>query len=222
MRNIEGIIFDMDGCLYPLDRGSGKTFGESNFGKDIKAKEIQFIQEHLHVDASEATHISNDIKNRHNRHLSLGLEREHGIHRGLFFAATWDLQPAVFIDKQPGLDSLLNAIPVKIGLLTAAPHVWATRVLDHLGVHSLFSPNITCGDQDVRKPDPAAFQQVADMLQLDPSNIVSIGDQEHTDIAPAQSLGMMTVKIGGDTTNADVLAPDIFDAINQLNNRGLL
>jgi HAD superfamily hydrolase (TIGR01509 family) len=222
MRNIEGIIFDMDGCLYPLDRGSGKTFGESHFGKSIKAQELIFIQDQLSVDAREAKDISRDLKERYNRHLSLALEHEHGIPREVFFNATWDLKPAHFIDKQPHLPRMLGELTIRSALLTAAPRIWAARVLDHLSVGAHFGVNILCGDQDVRKPDFRAFQQVSNMLELDPTRIVSIGDQEHTDILPAQSLGMLTVRIGGETTSADFLARDIPDAINQLTKAGLL
>lgn len=220
--NIEGIIFDMDGCLYPFDRGSGNTFGDSQFGQSIKAQELFFIQDQLGVDAETAKTINRDLKARYNHHLSLALEYEHDIPRELFFNATWDLQPAHFIDKQPRLSSALSELPVPSGLLTAAPKVWATRVLEYLGVDSHFGTRILCGDQDVRKPDPRAFQQVADMLEIKPNRLISIGDQERTDILPAQTLGMLTVRIGGNDTNADFLASDIPDAINQLKKEGLL
>lgn len=222
MRNIEGIIFDMDGCLYPLDHGSGNAFGESRFGQSIKTQELVFIQNQLGVDSEAAKAISSDLKDRYNHHLSLGLEYEHGIARDLFFNATWDLHPAEFIDMQPQLLHVLSELTVRSGLLTAAPKVWAKRVLDHLGVRSLFDTAILCGDQDVRKPDPQAFQQAADMLELKPRQLISIGDQEQTDILPAQALGMLTVRIGGDSTNADFLATDILDAINQLKEAGIL
>ena len=223
MRNIEGIIFDMDGCLYPFDRGSGKTFSESQFGQSIKAQELVFIQDQLGVDARQAKAISNDLKDRYNQHLSLALENEHSIPREVFFDATWDLQPASFIDEQPDLPRILGTVTTRIGLLTAAPKIWTERVLKHLNVDTLFAPNILFGDQDIRKPDPQAFQQAADILAVSPRRLVSVGDQEHTDILPAQSLGMLTVRIGNDeTTNADFLARDIPDAINQLTKEGLL
>lgn len=222
MRKIKGIIFDMDGCLYPFDRGSGKTFGESQFGQSIKTQELVFIQDQLSIGATEAAAISGDLKQQYNHHLSIALEREHGISRETFFNATWNLLPEHFIDEQPQLASVLGKLSIRTGLLTAAPKIWADRVLKHLGVQTLLEPNILCGDQDVRKPDPQAFQQVADMLEIHPKYILSIGDQEHTDILPAQSLGMMTMKIGSDTTSADFLARDITDAINQLNQGGFI
>ncbi|HSX00008.1 MAG TPA: HAD family hydrolase [Patescibacteria group bacterium] len=222
MRNIKGIIFDMDGCLYPFDRGSGNSFSESQFGQSIKTQELTFIQNQLGVDAKEAEIINSNLKERFNQHLSLALEYEHDIPRELFFNATWDLQPAQFIDKQPQLLSELSELPVCSALLTAAPKIWAERVLEYLGVRSHFGTNVLCGDQDVRKPDPQVFQQVADMLGFRPEQLISIGDQEHTDILPAQTLGMITVRIGGYSTNADFLASDIPDAINQLKKRGLL
>lgn len=222
MSKIEGVIFDMDGCLYPLDRGSGKSFNESEFGKTIKARELLFIQNELDVNIGMATIINNDLKARYNHHLSLALENEHGISRELFFNFTWDLQPEQFIDKQPRLSSLLNELPVCSGLLTAAPKCWAKRVLEYLDVTSHFCDATLCGDQNIRKPDPRAFLQVVEMLDLRPEQVISIGDQEQTDILPAQSLGMLTMRIGDDNTCASFQATDINDAINQLNKEGLL
>ena len=222
MRKIEGIIFDMDGCLYPFDRGSGKTFGESQFGQSIKAQEVLFIQNTLGVDGAAAAAISNGLKERYNRHLSIGLENEYNIPRDAFFEATWNLQPDQFIDRQPQLDQTLGGLSVRLALLTAAPEIWAQRVLQHLNVDQHFAPRIVCGDQDVRKPDPRAFLQAADLLGLPPENIVSIGDQDHTDIAPAKLLGMFTVRIGSQSSCADLLAENVPDAINQLTKKGLL
>lgn len=223
MTKPEALIFDMDGCLYPLDRGSGKSFAQSQFGQSIKASEIAFVQAKLNVAHEAAVAISGDLKNRYNRHLSIALEREHNIPREEFFASTWDLDPANYIDAQPNLPQTLGGLSIRSGLLTAAPAIWTHRVLDHLQVRTFFEPYIRCGNEDVRKPDPQAFQQTADMLGVAPQNVISIGDQEHTDIVPAKMLGMLTVRIGDDThTTADFLAPTVADAINQLTDANLL
>lgn len=224
MNKPEAIIFDMDGCLYPLDRGSGKSFSESKLGQMIKANELIFIQEHFAVSEKEARIISENLNDHYDGHLSLALEYEHGIPRETFFSKAWDLRPAEFIDRQPHLPKTLENLSIRAGLLTAAPEVWAARVLDHLSVQPFFGTHILYGDQDVRKPNPQAFQQIADMLGVDPRSIISIGDQEYSDIVPAQTLGMLTVRIGANTasSNADFLAEDIYDAIHQLTEAGLL
>lgn len=222
MQKIEGIIFDMDGCLYPFDRGSGKTFAGSEFGQSIKRQEVLFTQGRLGIALTEAAAINEGLKQRYNRHLSIGLEREYGIPRADFFGATWNLEPRDYIDEHPTLSRTLGSLSVRIGLLTAAPEVWAQRVLRHLGVSEYFDGNIVCGDQDVRKPDPRAFLQIADLLGIEPENLVSIGDQDHTDILPAKSLGMYTVRIGDSSLAANLVARDVPDALNKLTTEGLL
>lgn len=221
MSNIEGIIFDMDGCLYPLDRGSGKVFGESEFGKSIKAKEIFFVMDKLGIDEAESRLICEDLKNRHERHLSIGLEKEFGIPREEFFGFTWDLQAEDHVDKQPTLASAIGTIAVRKAVLSAAPQLWVERVLRHLDVRDQFGSAVFTGDADVRKPKLEAFTQVSDFLECDPKHMISIGDQEHTDIEPARELGMVTVRIGrGVETSADFLAPNVESALTQLRTEG--
>lgn len=218
---IEAIIFDMDGCLYPFDRGSGKVFGESMFGQSIKQKEIEFTAHQLNVSVGAATEINRDLKDRYDSHLSIGLEREFGLPREEFFDFTWNLEPPEFLDKQEGLGGALGGLTVRSALLSAAPRVWVDKALDHLDVSTMFGDAIFSGDADIRKPSLAAFEQVTDFLGCDPEHVTSIGDQDHTDILPAKKLGMTTVRIGTNIeTEADFLATDVTEALTLLRESG--
>ena len=221
MKDVEAIIFDMDGCLYPLDRGAAGTFAESKFGQSVKRREVEFIAHQLGVGIDEAKSISDDVKDRHERHLSIGLEREFDIPRDVFFEFTWGVEPGEYVDKQTNLRPFLGGLAVRPALLSAAPRIWVEKVIDHLEVRDIFGEAIFCGDSDVRKPSLAAFCQVIEFLECNSEGVISIGDQEHTDILPAKLLGMVTVRIGQDTdTEADFLAPDITTAIEKLREEG--
>lgn len=219
----DGIIFDMDGTLYQFDRGQSANFGESTFSRQISANVRRFFVERFGLTPAEAEERYQDIKTRFAGEVSIGLEREHDVPRSNYFAATWDLNPSDFMDQDETLLTVLGDITVRCALLSAAPKVWVDRVMQHLGIAHVFDPHIFTGDPDLRKPDPGAFLQIADAWQLPPGRIVSIGDQEHTDILPAKQAGFMTMLIGPvQSTVADFTATDVPTALKVLKREGIL
>lgn len=222
MKKIEAIIFDMDGTLYRFP--DGKDFGAIPFGRAIKNNILTFTKAHFSADETGAQARLDDMRTRWGEEFSLAFEHEHGVPREHFFERTWNMKPRDFISFDPRARSVLQGIGLPIVVLTAAPRVWAEQVLRFIGIDDLVGEAIITGDQDVRKPNPEVFLQAAALLGGSPSAIVSIGDQEHTDILPAKQLGMMTLRIGesGTDTQADMLAPDIGAAIQQLQERNML
>ncbi len=220
MKKVKAIIFDMDGTLYQFPGGG--TFMEVPFGQAIQRNVQQFIGREFGLDEAEALRRYAELSEKFDGQISLGLEREFGIDRMRFFAETWDLDPAEFIVPEPGIREALQAIDADAVLLSAAPRVWVDRVLEHMGVADIFGDRIYTGEPDIRKPNPLAFQQILDTHGKLASEVVSIGDQEHTDIMPASGLGIRTVRIGNGRSSADFTAPNIVEAIKKLQQGGLL
>lgn len=214
MKKARAIIFDMDGTLYSFDQRRESHFSSSRFGQTIHENCIRFFQKQFSLDREKAERMYQDFKVRHNGEVSLGLEKEMGIDRQIYFAQTWDLNPEEFVRASQDLAQQLSRLTILTGVLTAAPRIWADKVLTFLAIKQQFEPAIFTGDPDIRKPDPQAFKQLADFWQLDPSEIISIGDQEQTDILPAKSLGMITARIGREVESvADIVAPDVIQTI---------
>lgn len=223
MKKIEAIIFDMDGTLYSFDKKNESHFSSSNFGKQIHANCVDFFKDEFKLSAENAMSLYQDFRTRHNDEVSLGLEKERGIDRSKYFEATWNLNPSEFMEKNNELVLVLSSLTIKTGILSAAPKVWVDSVLKFLEISHFFDPAIFTGDPNIRKPDPQAFQQLADLWGIDPEKIIAIGDQEATDIIPAKSLGMKTVRIGKNTeTEADFIASNAIQAIALLKQEGIL
>ena len=160
---------------------------------------------------------------RYNHSVSLAVEKEHGIPRSEYFAATWNLPVESFVVPNPLLVETLKRLNVQSGVLTAAPRIWAERVLEALQVREIFGQALFTGDPDTRKPDPKAFEQFVDLWKLDPEEILSIGDQEFSDILPAQAIGMKTLRIAKNAqTQAEWTAPDVISALKLLQKKGIL
>lgn len=223
MKKIEAIIFDMDGTLYSFDEGNESQFTSSQFGKQIQANCIRFFEERFSLTSDDAESMYQNLSNRYNGEVSLAVEKEFGIDRSEYFAFTWNLVAEEFIISNELLLPTLQELTIRSGVLTAAPKVWAEKTLAFLQIRQLFGEALFTGDPDVRKPNPEAFLQLAQFWNLEPSQILSIGDQEQTDILPAKSLGMQTLRIAAQAeTQADFMASDIITAIALLKEKGII
>lgn len=216
-------IFDMDGTLYHFDKGNGQTFTKSCFYTDLRSNVYSFFMERRGLSRSEALSEFERIKVKYDGEVSLGVEKEYGIDRYDYFGNTWNLNPNDYIEKDSDLPIILNQLKGKIVLLTAAPLIWAKNVLAYLDIERMFENNLYTGEPNMRKPNPAIFLKIANDLNVPPKYIFSIGDQEHSDIIPAKSIGMKTVLIGvSQNTIADYQANNVKSAINLLRKEGFI
>ena len=182
MKKIEAIIFDMDGTLYSFDEGNESQFTSSRFGKEIRANCTRFFEERFSLTSDDAESMYQDLNRRYKGEVSLAVEKEFGIDRSEYFAHTWNLVAEEFIAANELLLPTLQELTVLSGVLTAAPKVWAEKALTFLQIRQLFGDALFTGDPDIRKPNPEAFLQLAQFWNLEPGQILSIGDQEKTDI----------------------------------------
>ena len=210
---LEKVIFDLDGTLYRFHSERAISFGQSQFYADLRQRIIAFLGAHLGVDDQTATGMLEAVNTEYDGELSIGFERRYGIDRHIYYAATWACEPADYVPLHPDLSAEMAPFAGRALLLTAAPRIWALRVLDHLGLRDVFGDLIITGEPDLRKPDPAVFALAAERLGIDPAQIISVGDQNHSDILPAKALGMTTVLIGPDQLDADHRATNLQAAI---------
>ncbi len=70
-------------------------------------------------------------------------------------------------------------------------------VLQDFGLYSYFDSVIESAVVGVRKPDPAIFVLGVKALNLNPEEVVVIGDSHSKDITPATSIGCRTIWIQG-------------------------
>lgn len=220
--NTTKYIFDLDGTLYDLDGQPGTKFGDSVFCKDLMADTQNYIAQELTIDPIEAEAVLKKIKQDYDGEISIGLEHAYGIDRYDFFDKTWGREVAKYISPNPALRGQLEPFVGRSAILSAAPKVWVTRVLDFLDVTDVFEDRIFTGEPDLRKPNPQVFALVARTLAAQPEQCVSIGDQNHSDILPAKSIGMGTALVGPERLDADIHALSLATLITQLLERSTL
>jgi FMN phosphatase YigB (HAD superfamily) len=212
------IIFDLDGTLYRLTGGS---FRKSKLQQKIHENVLKYLQDRLGVGKKKSCEIVADIKKRYGENISIGLENEYGFDRYDYFNTVWNINPNGLIEKFPDLTRILLELQNKYEMILTsdAPLIWIQRVLAELGATEVFTGKILSGEGDNRKIFGNRFEGILKKYDILPENVVSIGDQEETDILPAKSLGMKTIFVNHAKRSscADASIKNLADLVAVLN-----
>lgn len=189
-------IFDLDGTLYNFDDLEGKKFYESRFYGKIKENIYSFLCDRLKYSNEQIKLELEFADKNYSSEYSLYFESKFGISRYDYFEYCFNLEPKEFIKKNSDLPKLFKQIQGNALILTAAPKAWASKALDFLDLTQYVGDLLITGEPNIRKPNPEVFRQALNVLNAKPENTISIGDQEHSDIIPAKSIGLKTAIIG--------------------------
>ncbi|MEW6062582.1 MAG: TIGR02253 family HAD-type hydrolase [Bacteroidota bacterium] len=113
---------------------------------------------------------------------------------------------------------------LKIGVVSDAPAREAWLRLTYLNFHHIFDHVVTFEDTGIRKPDPAPFKKILELLRIQPHEALMVGDWAERDVVGAAKVGMKTVFARyGDTfgtveSNADYEVDDISELIEIIRN----
>ena len=117
---------------------------------------------------------------------------------------------------------------LKLALVSDAPRLQAWTRLAHLQLHHLFDTIVAFEDTGERKPSPKPFQRAIEMLAIDPSEAIMVGDWPERDMVGAAKVGIKTAFARyGDTfgtihSGADFELNDILELVaivDRLNGR---
>ena len=109
---------------------------------------------------------------------------------------------------------------LKLAVISDAPAREAWLRLCYLNFHHMFDYVITYDDTGERKPSPAPFLKVLELLKVKPEEAIMVGDWAERDVVGAKKVGMKTAFARyGDTfntqnPNADYELNDITELID--------
>ncbi|WP_455284106.1 HAD family hydrolase, partial [[Eubacterium] cellulosolvens] len=104
---------------------------------------------------------------------------------------SWVLFPEVQVMLQQVRD-----LGLKTGLLSNARSDWAVReIVEQLGLTKYFDAILTSAAVGFRKPRPEPFQQMLELLGLEGTEAIMIGNSMEADVAGARPFGMKTVHV---------------------------
>lgn len=225
-REIDGILFDVDGTLY---------------GKNEHDRIFDAIQRQLAIALLAASGkpkpIDDEIELTRNNYLKkvaeIGKWQRAFIELGgspdqyRTLAANADRSRHLNFNPELRLTlDKIKALPTKLGILTSAVSgVTGNTCRKLLGDDwkNLFEA-IICEDSlplNIQKPDLRAFQFANEKLGVSPERVAMVGDSLGDDILPAAALGMLTIYVGDQNGIGDLRISRIEDLqalINSSNN----
>lgn len=99
-----------------------------------------------------------------------------------------------------------------VGIVSNGTTTSIMKKLEAVGLSTeQFSPFIATYDINAPKPDPAGFLMALEHAGVSPEESVYIGDKEETDILGAKGVGMHAVMVWGESKEADLSIPTIYD-----------
>ena len=188
-------LFDLDNTLYPPETG---LFGA------VDARINEFLARHLGLDARAA----DALRSRYHEEYGItlvGLMEEHGTEPHHYLDFVHEIPVGDFLLPDPGLRSLIAALPGRRSIFTNGSRRHALAVLAALGLEGLFDEIFDIVALGFRpKPEPGTYRAVLERLAAAPAVTVLLDDLERN-LAPARDLGMRTVLVGsrGPTSVAD-------------------
>jgi putative hydrolase of the HAD superfamily len=90
---------------------------------------------------------------------------------------------------------MLKSQGLKLGIVTDARREKAIHRLNAMKITKFFDIIVTYTESGVKKPDFEPFKLAIKKLELDPENILFVGDSVRRDIEPAEKLKMKTLLI---------------------------
>lgn len=90
---------------------------------------------------------------------------------------------------------ILKSQGLKLGIVTDAPKEKAIQRLNAMNITKFFDIIVTYTESRVKKPDLLPFKLAIKKLDLNPEEILFVGDSFRRDIEPARKLGMNTLLV---------------------------
>ncbi len=107
------------------------------------------------------------------------------------YGRNWQVKSRMY----DGIDAMLNGLQqagLMLSVLSNKPHEFTCACVQQMLPHWRFSPLLGARPGVPRKPDPAGALEIAALLQLDPADILYLGDTA-TDMKTATGAGMYPV-----------------------------
>lgn len=188
MPPIRTLLLDLDDTIYPAGIGLWEAIG-------VRINE--FIVQKVGVSPGEASALRERYFREYGTSLN-GLRLHHAVDPHEYLAYVHDVPLDSYLAPDPRLHRTLEQLPVRPVIFTNADGGHARRVLARLGVADLVGQVIDIEALEwVNKPEPEAYRRALALCdESDPTASLVVDDQLRN-LAPAATLGMQTVLVGG-------------------------
>jgi putative hydrolase of the HAD superfamily len=180
------IIFDLDDTLYP--RSSGLM-------QEIGGRIQTWVCNHLGLSWEEAIAVRRDYFRRYGTTMG-GLIAEHDVDPHNYLVFVHDILVGEYLDPNPTLAAMLDAICLRKAVYTNATSEYAWRVLGALGVADCFEQVIGIEEVGLRnKASRDGYECTLALLGAEGDECIMVEDIV-SNLRPAKALGLTTVLVG--------------------------
>jgi putative hydrolase of the HAD superfamily len=189
MKDIHGIIWDLDGTLYPF---TPEFIRSCNLAA---AKAAQILGANITYEQAVDLAVRSEDEHGYSLH---GFIHEHRLSYESLHHPFHEHIDDMLISPCVDTAQMLRKISIPQVIATNASRTWANRVLNRLNIADIFAPHHIIAMEDVnyipkaRAPD--AFQKAVDIMGVPPQNILVVEDMSRN-LKTAKSLGMVTMLI---------------------------
>lgn len=199
-REIDGLIFDVDGTFYDQE-AQRKIFNSVQLEL---AKALLEFSGSLNPDKEEIEEIRQKYLAEQQRIGSWARAFEKlGGDDTTYRSIADNTDRSQHLSLNPQLLDLLSGVQTKtkLSILTSAPRAVTINTCRAILGHdweNLFAA-VVCSDSSglpAEKPDPQAFLYVLNLIGVESTRTAMMGDSYSADIGPATALGMLTIYVG--------------------------
>lgn len=211
MAKLSAIFLDIDDTLY-----STTAFSDLARQRAVEAMVRQGVRLPVESLRRELDEVISEFTSNYPNHFGKLLLRlpEHccaGTNRALIIAAGVNAyhdtknELAPFSDVLPFLSDIRERTDVLLGVITHGLEIKQAEKLLRLGVVPYLHPEgIFISDQvGISKPNPKLYRRACARFELDPREVMYVGDSPSHDIDPTNALGMISVRSRRGTRHAD-------------------
>lgn len=187
MNNIQSLLIDLDGTVYPKDCG---------LWEDMTRRIDSYMRTYLRVPSREVQPLRDRLFARYGSTLR-GLQSVYAVDASHYLDYVHDLPLHDYISPDPILRTALESIPLPKWIFTNADHSHAVRVLRQVGIEDLFEGILDVWKMDfIPKPDPIVYRRALALSGGYYPSQVLFADDTLNNLTPARQMGFTTVWVG--------------------------
>ena len=183
---IEAVLFDLDETLHArapsIVRFARRLYAEAS----LDLPEAAFVATVLERD-ERGRRPTEGLYTWLASHFDLGKTASEVV--DAYRMTAWD-RPVLYPDAR---ETLRRLRPLRLGIVTNGGESSQTAKIANSGLDALTDAVAISGVLDMRKPEPAIFNEICDRLGVAPSRCVMVGDSPEHDIAGGRAAGMRTI-----------------------------